>query len=64
MQMYVNYYTRQLMNEGDNPPIGIAIVGLNGKRNPDMMRLMACLKLHIALGFEEANRIICFRKGL
>ena len=23
MQMYVNYYTRELMNEGDNPPIGI-----------------------------------------
>jgi len=20
MQMYVNYYTRELMNEGDNPP--------------------------------------------
>lgn len=25
MQMYVNYYTRELMNEGDNPPIGIAL---------------------------------------
>ena len=25
MQMYVNYYTRQLMNEGDNPPIGIVL---------------------------------------
>jgi predicted nuclease of restriction endonuclease-like (RecB) superfamily len=25
MQMYVNYYTRQLMNEGDNPPIGIIL---------------------------------------
>ena len=23
MQMYVNYYTRELMNEGDTPPIGI-----------------------------------------
>ena len=23
MQMYVNYYTRELMNEGDNLPIGI-----------------------------------------
>jgi len=23
MQMYVNYYTREMMNEGDNPPIGI-----------------------------------------
>jgi hypothetical protein len=23
MQMYVNYYTRELMNEGDNPPVGI-----------------------------------------
>ena len=43
---------------------GIAIVGLNGRRNPDMMRLMACLQLHLALGFEEANRIICFKKGL
>jgi len=23
MQMYVNYYTRELMNEGDTPPIGM-----------------------------------------
>ena len=25
MQMYVNYYTRELMNEGDNPPLGIVL---------------------------------------
>jgi len=25
MQMYVNYYTRELRNEGDNPPIGIIL---------------------------------------
>ncbi|MCL2194288.1 MAG: PDDEXK nuclease domain-containing protein, partial [Treponema sp.] len=25
MQMYVNYYTRELMNEGDNPPIDILL---------------------------------------
>lgn len=25
MQMYVNYFTRELMNEGDNPPIGILL---------------------------------------
>ncbi|WP_206214718.1 MULTISPECIES: YhcG family protein [unclassified Adlercreutzia] len=25
MQMYVNYYTRELMNEGDNHPIGILL---------------------------------------
>lgn len=25
MQMHVNYYTRELMNEGDNPPIGIVL---------------------------------------
>ena len=25
MQMYVNYYTRGLMNEGDTPPIGIVL---------------------------------------
>lgn len=25
MQMYVNYYTREMMNEGDNPPIGIVL---------------------------------------
>lgn len=25
MQMYVNYYTREVMNEGDNPPIGIVL---------------------------------------
>lgn len=25
MQMYVNFFTRELMNEGDNPPIGILL---------------------------------------
>lgn len=25
MQMYVNYYTREMMSEGDNPPIGIVL---------------------------------------
>jgi predicted nuclease of restriction endonuclease-like (RecB) superfamily len=25
MQMYVNYFTREMMNEGDNPPIGILL---------------------------------------
>jgi predicted nuclease of restriction endonuclease-like (RecB) superfamily len=25
LQMYVNYYSRELMNEGDNPPIGILL---------------------------------------
>lgn len=25
MQMYVNYYTREMVNEGDNPPIGILL---------------------------------------
>ena len=25
MQMYVNYYTREKMNEGDNPPVGIIL---------------------------------------
>lgn len=25
MQMYVNYYTRELMNIGDNPPVGIVL---------------------------------------
>ena len=25
MQMYVNYYQRELMNEGDSPPIGIVL---------------------------------------
>jgi hypothetical protein len=25
MQMYVNYYTREKTNEGDNPPIGIIL---------------------------------------
>ena len=25
MQMYVNYYTREMMNKGDNPPIGIIL---------------------------------------
>jgi predicted nuclease of restriction endonuclease-like (RecB) superfamily len=25
MQMYVNYYTRGMMNDGDNPPVGIIL---------------------------------------
>lgn len=25
MQMYVNYYTREMMNPNDNPPIGIVL---------------------------------------
>ena len=25
MQMYVNYYTREMMNSGDTPPIGIVL---------------------------------------
>lgn len=25
MQMYVHYYERELMSEGDNPPIGIVL---------------------------------------
>lgn len=25
MQMYVNYYTREMKNEGDNPPIGLVL---------------------------------------
>ena len=25
MQMYVNYYTREMMNEGDTQPIGIVL---------------------------------------
>jgi hypothetical protein len=25
MQMYVNYYTREMMNSGDNPPVGIIL---------------------------------------
>lgn len=25
MQMYVHYYEQELMNEGDNPPIGIVL---------------------------------------
>ena len=25
MQMYVNYYTREMMNDGDNLPIGIVL---------------------------------------
>ncbi len=30
MQMYVNYYTRELMNEGDTPPIGIILCADKG----------------------------------
>lgn len=30
MQMYVNYYTRELMNDGDTPPIGIILCADKG----------------------------------
>ena len=30
MQMYVNYYTREMKNEGDNPPIGIVLCADKG----------------------------------
>ena len=30
MQMYVNYYTRELMNDGDTPPIGIVLCADKG----------------------------------
>ena len=35
MQMYVNYYTREMMNEGDNPPIGILLCA---ERNESVVR--------------------------
>jgi predicted nuclease of restriction endonuclease-like (RecB) superfamily len=35
MQMYVNYYTRELMNEGDNPPIGMILCA---DRNESVVR--------------------------
>ena len=30
MQMYVNYYTREMMNDGDTPPIGIVLCADKG----------------------------------
>ena len=36
MQMYVNYYTRYMMNEGDNPPVGIL---LGAQKSNTLMRL-------------------------
>lgn len=36
MQMYVNYYTRELMNEGDMPPIGIILCA---EKNDAVVRL-------------------------
>jgi predicted nuclease of restriction endonuclease-like (RecB) superfamily len=35
MQMYVNYYTRELTNDGDNPPIGIILCA---DRNESVVR--------------------------
>ncbi len=35
MQMYVNYYTREMMNEGDNLPIGIVLCA---ERNDAVVR--------------------------
>lgn len=35
MQMYVNYYTRELMNPGDNPPVGIVLCA---KKNDAVVR--------------------------
>ncbi len=31
MQMYVNYYTREMMNEGDTQPIGIVLCADQGR---------------------------------
>ena len=36
MQMYVNYYTRNLMNEGDKPPIGLLLCA---KKSDTLMKL-------------------------
>lgn len=36
MQMYVNYYTRYMMNEGDNPPVGILLCA---QKSNTLMRL-------------------------
>ena len=36
MQMYVNYYTRYMMNEGDKPPIGLLLCA---KKSDTLMRL-------------------------
>jgi predicted nuclease of restriction endonuclease-like (RecB) superfamily len=35
MQMYTNYYRRELMNEGDNPPVGIV---LGAEKNNSVVR--------------------------
>ena len=36
MQMYVNYYTRYMMNEGDNPPVGLV---LSAQKSDTLVRL-------------------------
>jgi predicted nuclease of restriction endonuclease-like (RecB) superfamily len=36
MQMYVNYYTRYMMNEGDNPPVGLL---LSAQKSDTLVRL-------------------------
>ena len=37
MQMYVNYYERELMNPGDNPPIGILLCNAVGKETAEYL---------------------------
>jgi len=71
MQMYLNYFTRELMNEGDNPPMGIIICA--GKNESVVRyvlpekgdgRIFASLyKLHLP-DEEELAREIAARKEL
>ena len=41
MQMYVNYYTRELMNPGDNPPVGIVLCA---EKNDAVVRYKMCIR--------------------
>ena len=42
MQMYVNYYTRNLMNEGDKPPIGLLLCA---KKSDTLIQSDLCCKV-------------------
>ena len=72
MQMYINYYTRELMNEGDNPPIGIILCA---DKNESVVRytfpeegnkqiFTSKYKLHLPTEEELANELSTEREML
>ena len=53
MQMYVHYYERELMNEGDNPPIGIVLCAVVKYTLPENETQVFASKYKLYLPTEE-----------